>query len=212
MVGRRRGTRANFSSCSRGCLRPARRRNRSARPRVRAVPLVIPYADHPRKRYNSGFLQEEVMSKICKVCGKKPVVGRTVSHAHNVRPAALRAESAGRPRLDQRRRASHPRLHPLPAFEQSHQSRLTMLSAVSAGSAPKALGPYSQAIRAGQFLFVSGQVPIDPATGELVRAASPIRPGARCKTSEKFCRLAALPSSRSSARLCIWPISPISPR
>ena len=43
-----------------------------------------------------------------------------------------------------------------------------MLSAVSTGSAPKALGPYSQAIRAGQFLFVSGQVPIDPATGELV--------------------------------------------
>ena len=43
-----------------------------------------------------------------------------------------------------------------------------MLSAVSTGLAPKALGPYSQAIRAGQFLFVSGQVPIDPATGELV--------------------------------------------
>jgi 2-iminobutanoate/2-iminopropanoate deaminase len=43
-----------------------------------------------------------------------------------------------------------------------------MLSAVSTGSAPKALGPYSQAIRAGQFLFVSGQVPIDPATGEMV--------------------------------------------
>ena len=43
-----------------------------------------------------------------------------------------------------------------------------MLSAVSSESAPEALGPYSQAIRAGQFLFVSGQVPIDPATGELV--------------------------------------------
>ena len=43
-----------------------------------------------------------------------------------------------------------------------------MQSAVSTDSAPKALGPYSQAIRAGQFLFVSGQVPIDPATGELV--------------------------------------------
>ena len=43
-----------------------------------------------------------------------------------------------------------------------------MLAAVSTESAPRALGPYSQAIRAGQFLFVSGQVPIDPATGELV--------------------------------------------
>ena len=44
-----------------------------------------------------------------------------------------------------------------------------MLSAVSTGSAPKALGPYTQAIRAGQFLFVSGQVPLDPATNELVQ-------------------------------------------
>jgi 2-iminobutanoate/2-iminopropanoate deaminase len=44
-----------------------------------------------------------------------------------------------------------------------------MLSAISTGSAPKALGPYSQAIRAGQFLFVSGQTPIDPATGEFVQ-------------------------------------------
>ena len=44
-----------------------------------------------------------------------------------------------------------------------------MLSAVSTGSAPRALGPYSQAIRAGQLLFVSGQIPIDPATGDLVQ-------------------------------------------
>ncbi|MSO56709.1 MAG: RidA family protein [Acidobacteria bacterium] len=46
-----------------------------------------------------------------------------------------------------------------------------MVSAVSTGSAPKALGPYSQAIRAGQFLFVSGQVPIDPATGDLIQGS-----------------------------------------
>ena len=46
-----------------------------------------------------------------------------------------------------------------------------MLSAVSTESAPKALGPYSQAIRAGQFVFVSGQVPIDPATGNLVHGS-----------------------------------------
>jgi 2-iminobutanoate/2-iminopropanoate deaminase len=43
-----------------------------------------------------------------------------------------------------------------------------MHSAVSTESAPTALGPYSQAVRAGQWLFVSGQVPIDPATGQLV--------------------------------------------
>ncbi|HEY2962863.1 MAG TPA: RidA family protein, partial [Pyrinomonadaceae bacterium] len=33
---------------------------------------------------------------------------------------------------------------------------------------PAAIGPYSQAIRAGGFVFVSGQIPIDPATGEFV--------------------------------------------
>ena len=43
-----------------------------------------------------------------------------------------------------------------------------MKTAVSAPDAPKAIGPYSQAIRAGQLLFVSGQVPLDPATGNLV--------------------------------------------
>lgn len=34
--------------------------------------------------------------------------------------------------------------------------------------APAAIGPYSQAIRAGSLLFLSGQVPIDPATGNIV--------------------------------------------
>lgn len=41
-------------------------------------------------------------------------------------------------------------------------------SAVHTSSAPAAIGPYSQAIRAGGFLFCSGQIAIDPATGELV--------------------------------------------
>ena len=35
--------------------------------------------------------------------------------------------------------------------------------------APKAIGPYSQAIQAGNFLFLSGQIPIDPASGEVVK-------------------------------------------
>jgi 2-iminobutanoate/2-iminopropanoate deaminase len=43
-----------------------------------------------------------------------------------------------------------------------------MKQAVSSPGAPKAIGPYSQAVRAGQLLFVSGQVPLDPATGQMV--------------------------------------------
>ena len=34
--------------------------------------------------------------------------------------------------------------------------------------APKAIGPYSQAVRAGNTVYLSGQIPLDPATGELV--------------------------------------------
>jgi 2-iminobutanoate/2-iminopropanoate deaminase len=40
--------------------------------------------------------------------------------------------------------------------------------AVSTSSAPAAIGPYSQAIRAGNLLFVSGQIPLDPGTGAMV--------------------------------------------
>ena len=43
-----------------------------------------------------------------------------------------------------------------------------MRQAVSAPDAPAAIGPYSPAIRTGNLLFVSGQVPFDPATGQLV--------------------------------------------
>jgi 2-iminobutanoate/2-iminopropanoate deaminase len=41
-------------------------------------------------------------------------------------------------------------------------------TAVSTPHAPQAIGPYSQAIRAGDLLFISGQIPLDPATGQLV--------------------------------------------
>ena len=39
---------------------------------------------------------------------------------------------------------------------------------IQTDNAPAAIGPYSQAIKAGGFVFVSGQIPIDPQTGEFV--------------------------------------------
>jgi 2-iminobutanoate/2-iminopropanoate deaminase len=39
---------------------------------------------------------------------------------------------------------------------------------VSAASAPKAIGPYEQAIKVGDFIYASGQIPLDPTTGNLV--------------------------------------------
>ncbi len=43
-----------------------------------------------------------------------------------------------------------------------------MREAVATKDAPQAIGPYSQAIKAGGFIFVSGQVAINPPTGEIV--------------------------------------------
>ncbi|MEG1345811.1 MAG: Rid family detoxifying hydrolase, partial [Acidaminococcaceae bacterium] len=43
-----------------------------------------------------------------------------------------------------------------------------MKTVISTDQAPRAIGPYSQAIKAGGFLFVSGQIPLVPATGEMV--------------------------------------------
>ena len=43
-----------------------------------------------------------------------------------------------------------------------------MKHAISSPDAPKAIGPYSPAVRAGQLLFVSGQIALDPTTGQLI--------------------------------------------
>jgi 2-iminobutanoate/2-iminopropanoate deaminase len=43
---------------------------------------------------------------------------------------------------------------------------------VHAPGAPAAIGPYSHALRAGELLFCSGQIPLDPATGELVGSSA----------------------------------------
>jgi 2-iminobutanoate/2-iminopropanoate deaminase len=61
-----------------------------------------------------------------------------------------------------------------------------MREAVSADGAPKAIGPYSQAIRAGSLLFLSGQIPIDPATGQMVEG------GIAQQTHQVFKNLSAI--------------------
>lgn len=43
-----------------------------------------------------------------------------------------------------------------------------MVKAIHTEKAPAAIGPYSQAIRAGDFVYVSGQIGVDPATSEVV--------------------------------------------
>ena len=47
-------------------------------------------------------------------------------------------------------------------------SLLTVKQIIATDRAPRAIGPYSQAVRAGNLVFASGQIPIDPATGEIV--------------------------------------------
>ena len=39
---------------------------------------------------------------------------------------------------------------------------------IASANAPKAIGPYSQAVRSGNTVYFSGQIPLDPATGELI--------------------------------------------
>jgi reactive intermediate/imine deaminase len=47
-------------------------------------------------------------------------------------------------------------------------SENTRKEAIATADAPAAIGPYSQGVRAGELVFLSGQIPLDPATGELV--------------------------------------------
>jgi 2-iminobutanoate/2-iminopropanoate deaminase len=47
-------------------------------------------------------------------------------------------------------------------------SKAVLRQAVSTSSAPAAIGPYSQAVRAGSLLFVSGQIALDPASGKII--------------------------------------------
>ena len=68
---------------------------------------------------------------------------------------------------------------------------------VTTDQAPAAIGPYSQAVIAGDFVFVSGQIPLDPATGEIV--GDSIRPQAERVFDNLAAVLAAAGSSLNRA-------------
>jgi len=68
---------------------------------------------------------------------------------------------------------------------------------VDAVGAPAAIGPYSHAVRAGDLLFCSGQIPLDPATGEIV-GASAAEQAQRClQNLEAVCAAAGTSLARA---------------
>jgi 2-iminobutanoate/2-iminopropanoate deaminase len=75
--------------------------------------------------------------------------------------------------------------------------------AIDAGGAPEAIGPYSHAVRAGHLVFCSGQVPLDPASGELV-GATPAEQATRCLENLAAVCEAAGTSLARAVRLTIY--------
>jgi 2-iminobutanoate/2-iminopropanoate deaminase len=74
---------------------------------------------------------------------------------------------------------------------------------VQASGAPEAVGPYSHAVRAAGLLFCSGQIPLDPATGELV-GDTPAEQARRCLENLQAVCEAAGTSLQRAVRLTVY--------
>ena len=74
---------------------------------------------------------------------------------------------------------------------------------VQAPGAPAAIGPYSHAVRAGGLLFCSGQIPLDPVTGELV-GATPAEQARRCLENLRAVCEAAGATLEHAVRLTVY--------
>jgi 2-iminobutanoate/2-iminopropanoate deaminase len=74
---------------------------------------------------------------------------------------------------------------------------------VHAPGAPPAIGPYSHAVRAGELLFCSGQIPLDPGTGEIV-GSTPGEQARRCLESLRAVCDAAGTTLERALRLTIY--------
>jgi 2-iminobutanoate/2-iminopropanoate deaminase len=69
--------------------------------------------------------------------------------------------------------------------------------------APEAIGPYSQAIRYGDLLFCSGQIPLDPSSGELVKQDAPGQTRRCLENLDAVCRAAGT-SLKRAVRLTVY--------
>ena len=54
---------------------------------------------------------------------------------------------------------------------QSEESKIMSKEIISTENAPQAIGPYSQAVKTGNLIFISGQIPLDPKTGDVVEGS-----------------------------------------
>lgn len=75
--------------------------------------------------------------------------------------------------------------------------------AIQTPDAPAAIGPYVQAIRAGDLLFCSGQIPLDPETGELI-TGSAAKQAKRCLTSLEAVAAAAGGTLKDAVKCTIY--------
>lgn len=76
---------------------------------------------------------------------------------------------------------------------------------IDAPGAPAAIGPYSHAVRCGELLFCSGQIPLDPATGEIV-GATPAEQARQCLLNLTAVCDAAAASLADAVRLTVYMI------
>ena len=67
------------------------------------------------------------------------------------------------------------------------------MEAINSPEAPAAVGPYSHAIRSGEFLFCSGQIPLDPASGQIVEG------GIEAETRQVFQNIRAVLATSGSS-------------
>jgi 2-iminobutanoate/2-iminopropanoate deaminase len=98
------------------------------------------------------------------VVSLRPVLGAQFS-VRIFYVVSLRARSlAGELTTEKDNRERQPRT----TTENDNRERILMREVISTKDAPQAIGPYSQAIKANGFVFVSGQVAIDPATQQVI--------------------------------------------